>query len=72
MDPTLPPTARYYWHYIRQRLGNLRNWISVITGRSGLMRRLLAHFMHTVRHRSDLQEPDIGKPAVQLISCAVL
>ena len=55
MDPTLPPTARYYWHYIRQRLGNVRNWASVLTGRSGLMRRLLAHFVHSVRYRSDLQ-----------------
>jgi pimeloyl-ACP methyl ester carboxylesterase len=42
MDPSIPPTARYYAHYIVQRLTKLQNWISVATLRSGLLRQLLA------------------------------
>jgi pimeloyl-ACP methyl ester carboxylesterase len=38
MDPTVPTTARYYVHYVAQRLIRLNNWISVLTGRSRLLR----------------------------------
>jgi pimeloyl-ACP methyl ester carboxylesterase len=41
LDPSLPPTARFYFHYVAQRLCSLRNWVSVVTGRSGLVRLLL-------------------------------
>jgi pimeloyl-ACP methyl ester carboxylesterase len=54
MDPTVPPTARYYVRYISQRLGNLRNWLSVATGRSGLLRQLTAHLGHLRKPPSDL------------------
>jgi alpha-beta hydrolase superfamily lysophospholipase len=49
MDPSIPPTARYYFHYIAQRLTRLRHWISVATGRSGLLRMLISHLIHGVR-----------------------
>jgi dienelactone hydrolase len=52
MDPTLPPTLRYYFHYVRQRLTHVRNWLSVITGRSGLMRMLATHLTSRLRERS--------------------
>ena len=48
INPTIPPTARYYYHYIAQRLLRLRNWISIATLRSGLLRRLLTHVRHGV------------------------
>lgn len=48
LNPTIPPTARYYYHYIAQRLPRLRNWISIATLRSGLLRRLLTHFRYGV------------------------
>jgi pimeloyl-ACP methyl ester carboxylesterase len=38
MDPSIPPTARYYMNYIAQRLGHGVNWMSVMTGRSGILR----------------------------------
>lgn len=38
LDPSIPPTPRYYLHYLWQRLGNARNWLSVISGRSGVVR----------------------------------
>lgn len=40
LDPSVPPTPRYYYHYILQRLGSARSWLSVLTGRSGLLRSL--------------------------------
>jgi pimeloyl-ACP methyl ester carboxylesterase len=40
LDPSIPPTTRYYVHYILQRLTTLRNWASVAAGRSGLLRML--------------------------------
>jgi pimeloyl-ACP methyl ester carboxylesterase len=48
MNPSVPPTARYYYHYIAQRLLRLRNWISIATLRSGLLRRLMTHARHGV------------------------
>jgi pimeloyl-ACP methyl ester carboxylesterase len=55
MDPTLPRTARYYLHYIVQRLGNLRNWLSVLSGRSGLLRLATEHVVNRVRPQGTLQ-----------------
>jgi len=55
MDPTLPPTLRYYVHYVMQRLKNLRNWISVATGRSGLMRLASTHLISSVRSKTALE-----------------
>jgi pimeloyl-ACP methyl ester carboxylesterase len=52
MDPTLPPTARYYFHYVMQRLLNLRNWLSVATGRSGLFRLATTHLLHRVQPKA--------------------
>jgi pimeloyl-ACP methyl ester carboxylesterase len=49
MDPTLPPTLRYYFHYVRQRLPHVRNWLSVVSGRSGLMRMLAGHLARRLR-----------------------
>ena len=62
MDPTLPRTARYYFHYILQRLGNLQNWMSVLTGRSGLLRLAAEHVVNWVRPRpqGNLQQLDLG------------
>ena len=63
MDPTVPTTARYYVHYVAQRLTRLNNWMSVLTGRSRLLRiiaeqvwRLLSSSTGTNRRiSSDLQ-----------------
>jgi pimeloyl-ACP methyl ester carboxylesterase len=49
LDPTIPPTRRYYVHYILRRLRHLQNWISVLTGRSGLLRLLSAHLLYRLR-----------------------
>ena len=51
MDPTIPPTTRYYLHYILQRLTSLRNWISVAAGRSGLLRMLRLQLVYRWRRR---------------------
>lgn len=49
MDPTVPPTLRYYFHYVLQRLPHARNWLSVISGRSGLMNMLATHLGRRLR-----------------------
>lgn len=49
MDPTLPPTLRYYFHYVRQRLLQGRSWLSVATGSSGLMRMVATHLKRLLR-----------------------
>jgi pimeloyl-ACP methyl ester carboxylesterase len=51
MDPTIPPTNRYYVHYIFQRLTSLRNWGSVAAGRSGLLRMLMSRLAYRLRPR---------------------
>src|SRR4029079_17249361 len=33
LDPTIPPTARFYAHYIARRLPQLRSWLSFVSGR---------------------------------------
>jgi pimeloyl-ACP methyl ester carboxylesterase len=56
MDPTIPPTPRYYVHYILQRLTSLRNWVSVTAGRSGLLSMLRSQ----LAHRFGAQRPASG------------
>jgi pimeloyl-ACP methyl ester carboxylesterase len=56
LDPTMPPTARYYFHYLKQRLRNLQNWVSIVSGRSGLLRLMSAHLLSSVRPQSDLKD----------------
>lgn len=51
MDPSIPPTTRYYVHYILQRLTSLRNWSSVAAGRSGLLRMLTSQLAYRLRPR---------------------
>jgi pimeloyl-ACP methyl ester carboxylesterase len=55
MDPTIPPTPRYYLHYIWRRVRHLQNWISFITGRSGLVRIAAAHLQNRMRPRENSQ-----------------
>lgn len=54
MDPSLPPTPRYYLYYVLQRLGRLRSWKSVFTGRSGMLRLLGQQFRNAMNPSSDL------------------
>jgi pimeloyl-ACP methyl ester carboxylesterase len=56
MDPTLPPTPRYYFHYVTQRLLNPRNWLSVVTGRSGLMRLAATQVRRQVQVKKNASE----------------
>lgn len=49
MDPTIPATSRYYLHYIAQRLPQLRNWTSLVAGRSRLLKLWAKHLLHIVR-----------------------
>lgn len=56
MDPTVSPTFRYYVHYVAQRIGRLENWISVLTGRSGLVRLVWRQLRTAVKRGSDQED----------------
>jgi pimeloyl-ACP methyl ester carboxylesterase len=56
LDPTLPPTPRYYFHYVLQRLTNARSWLSVITGSSGLIRLVTTHLTQLLRAEGNSPE----------------
>jgi pimeloyl-ACP methyl ester carboxylesterase len=49
MDPTLPPTLRYYFHYLLQRLTRASSWLSVATGNSGLLRMVTTHMARLLK-----------------------
>jgi pimeloyl-ACP methyl ester carboxylesterase len=53
MDPTIPPTPRYYLYYILRRMSRLQNWTSFMTGRSGLLRMASAHLLNRLRSADD-------------------
>jgi pimeloyl-ACP methyl ester carboxylesterase len=40
LDPTIPPTVRFYAHYISRRLTQLRSWWSFVGGRGRIYREL--------------------------------
>jgi pimeloyl-ACP methyl ester carboxylesterase len=40
LDPTIPPTARFYAHYIGRRLTRLRSWWSFVSGRGRIWQEL--------------------------------
>src|SRR5215471_18635799 len=40
LDPTIPPTARFYAHYIGRRLTQLRSWGSFVSGRGRIFEEL--------------------------------
>jgi pimeloyl-ACP methyl ester carboxylesterase len=61
MDPSLPPTRGYYLHRALRQLRHLRSWLSLLTGRSGMMRTALTQ----LRHRLQPQE---GQAPVSLIN----
>jgi pimeloyl-ACP methyl ester carboxylesterase len=48
MDPSIPATARYYLHYLISRLTQLRNWISVVAGRSRIVKVWMEHLLHSM------------------------
>jgi dienelactone hydrolase len=62
MDPSIPATARYYVHYIGQRLIQLRSWVNVAVGRSRIVSKWIEQGLYILspewktRHLS-LQNP---------------
>jgi hypothetical protein len=59
MDPTIPPTPRYYLYYILRRMRQLQNWINFMTGRSGLVRMAAAHLRNSMRPQSRARPPTL-------------
>jgi len=40
LDPTIPPTARFYAHYVGRRITQLRSWWSFVSGRGRIFEEL--------------------------------
>jgi pimeloyl-ACP methyl ester carboxylesterase len=62
LDPSIPPTARYYVHYIARRLIRLSSWLNVPLGRSRIWRMLTERAVGALRsdwksQRMRLQHP---------------
>lgn len=66
MDPTLPPTPRYYVHYVLQRLSQVKAWKSVLKGRSGLMGQIADQLRHLRRKSGQAPEEGCGTDMVSL------
>jgi pimeloyl-ACP methyl ester carboxylesterase len=49
MDPTIPATARYYFHYVARRLTRLRHWTNVVAGRSRILKVWTRQLFQVVR-----------------------
>lgn len=43
MDPTLPPTPRYYYHCVLRPWSHFKNWKNALAGCGGFLRLALAH-----------------------------
>jgi pimeloyl-ACP methyl ester carboxylesterase len=53
MDPSIPPTRRYYFLFLALRLKQLRSWLRFFTGRSRTARLLVQQAWHIVRTGKD-------------------
>jgi pimeloyl-ACP methyl ester carboxylesterase len=56
IDPTIPPTARFYLDYMLARITSLRNWISLVTLRSGLLRLWASLVLNRIRRARKSQQ----------------
>ncbi len=56
MDPSIPATVRFYFQYMKPRLTHLRNWMTVLTGRSRLVGSLIDEIRHAARTKQSSEE----------------
>ena len=69
LDPTIPPTTRFYAHYIGRRLTEIRSWWSFVRGRGRIWHAMIEHvrlmfgafperprILNDPRIRSDLEQ----------------
>ena len=59
MDPSIPPTPRYYVHYVGQRLKQASSWFNVLTGRSRALRMLIWPMLHIAQPKWKAQRPSL-------------
>jgi pimeloyl-ACP methyl ester carboxylesterase len=59
MDPTIPPTPRYYLYYILRRMRQVQNWINFMSGRSGLVRMAAAHLRNRMWPQDRARPPTL-------------
>jgi pimeloyl-ACP methyl ester carboxylesterase len=54
MDPSIPTTARFYAQYILKHLTRLRSYVSLVLGRSGLMRLWIGDIYYGIRSKANV------------------
>jgi pimeloyl-ACP methyl ester carboxylesterase len=59
LDPTIPPTVRFYAHYIGQRLTRLRSWLTFALGRGRIWRDVILRAKLAITAK-----PDDGRTSV--------
>jgi pimeloyl-ACP methyl ester carboxylesterase len=70
LDPTIPPTTRFYAHYIRRRLSEFRSWWSFVRGRGRIWQeitdRLRLAFGSTPEHPRSPNDPRMRSDLEQM------
>jgi len=62
MDPSVPATARYYLHYIGQRLMRWRSWINAAVGKSRIIRMWTEQVIYLLRPEREMRHLNLQNP----------
>ncbi len=65
LDPTIPPTARFYAHYIGQRLISLRSWLSFARGRGRIWQDMIERLRLTITATPSGSRTSLINPAIR-------
>jgi pimeloyl-ACP methyl ester carboxylesterase len=65
VDPSIPPTARYYVHYIGRRLMRFRSWLSVPLGRSRLWWMMMERIAFAIHPRWEPRHISLQNPTIR-------
>jgi pimeloyl-ACP methyl ester carboxylesterase len=64
LDPSIPPTRRYYMHYLSRRLMRLRSWHNFLTGR-GRFSRMIRKKLPGSRGRGEVEVPNLDDERIR-------
>jgi pimeloyl-ACP methyl ester carboxylesterase len=76
MDPTVPPTRRYFVHHVGQRVFRIQSWLSVAFGQSRVRQMLIERMIAMVSRkwkprRTTLVHPEIRSQLEQVYKASV-
>jgi pimeloyl-ACP methyl ester carboxylesterase len=65
MDPLIPPTLRYFQHYIHRRILSLRSWFNVAFGSSSVRRMLIEWLVGSLARNWEPRFPTFAHPKMR-------